>query len=146
MNKSIIGIAVTVIVVGIGAFYGGMRYGGDSTAGQNISFGQRQQRFGGQEGGFRDRLRTRQDGFQAVTGKIIEQNEGGITVEQSDGSTKIIFVNGATAITKSVNGTPLDLSKGEQALINGNENPDGSITANTIQVNPFAGAGHTTTE
>ena len=39
-----------------------------------------------------------------------------------------------TQITKSVGGTVDDLEKGEKIFVSGDENPDGSYTAQTIQL------------
>lgn len=45
-----------------------------------------------------------------------------------------IFVSEKTAINKAAEGSKDDLKIGEQALIFGNENSDGSVTAQSIQL------------
>ena len=157
MNKLITVIAVAVIV-GSGAFYGGMKYtenkslrGEFSQADfQNLSPEERQQRFqelganisgafgGNHENGsrFRGRLDSGADGSRPLSGEIISQSKNSFTIKLSDNSTKIVFVNDSTQITKSVNGTLDDLNEGEQIFVIGDENPDGSYTAQTIQLSP----------
>lgn len=157
MNKLVTTIIAVAVIVGGGAFYGGMKYtegksprGGFSQADfQNLSPEERRQRFqglgsnvsgafaGDHEGGsgFRGgRFGSGTDGSRPLTGEVISQSDDSLTIKLSNGSTKIIFVSGSTKISKSVDGTIYDLSKGEQIFVNGTENPDGSYTAQTIQL------------
>ena len=159
MNKLVIIIITIAVIVGGGAFYGGMKYteskspqGGFSRADfQNLSPEERQQRFqglganvsgaftGNHEGGsgFRDgRFGSGVDGSPPLIGEVISQSNDSLTIKLNDGSTKIIFVSNNTQITKSIDGTIDDLNKGEQIFIGGTENPDGSYTAQTIQLSP----------
>ena len=155
INKLLSIIVVVAVLVGGGAFYGGMKYvesknprSGFSQADlQNLSSEERQQRFRGfganiggafnqdHEGGFLGRFGS-EDGSRPLSGEIISQSEGSFTIKLSDGSTKIVFVNDSTQITKSVDGTLSDLTTGEQIFVGGTENPDGSYTAQTIQLSP----------
>lgn len=159
MNKLILIIIAVAIVVGGGSFYGGMKYaeskgprGGFSRADfQNLSPEERQQRFqelganvGGAFGedheggsGFRGgRFGSGTDGSRPLTGEVISQSDDSLTIKLSDGSTKIVFVSNNTQITKSVEGALGDLVTGEQIFVGGTENPDGSYTAQTIQLRP----------
>ena len=159
MNKLATIVIAVAVIVGGGAFYGGMKYtesknsrGGFSRADlQNRSPEERQQRFqelganisgafgGDHEGGsgFRGRFGSGADGSRPLTGEIISQSDSSFTIKLSDNSTKIVFVNDSTQITKSVNGTLDDLNEGEQIFVIGDENPDGSYTAQTIQLSPL---------
>ena len=154
-NKLITTIIAVTVVVGGGAFYGGMKYTeSKSTAGQfsrgdfqNLSPEERQQRFQGlganvsgsfavdHEGGsgFRGG-RFGADSSRPISGEVISQGKDSLIIKLSDGSTKIVFVSDSTEITKSVDGTINDISKGEQVFVSGDENPDGSYTAETIQL------------
>ena len=157
MNKLITTIIAVTVIVGGGAFYGGMKYteskssqGGFSQADfQNLSPEERRQRFqglganvgdafGGDHeggGGFRGgRFGSGTDGSRPLTGEVISQSDDSLTIKLSDGSTKIIFISDSTQITKSIDGTIDDLAEGEQIFVNGDENPDGSYTAKTIQL------------
>ncbi len=116
---------------------------------QNLSSEERQQRFqelganvsgvfgGDHEGedGFRGgRFGSGTGGSRSLTGEVISQSDDSLTIKLSDGSTKIVFVSDSTQITKSVDGTIDDLSEGEQIFVSGSENPDGSYTAQIIQL------------
>ena len=168
MNKLITTIIAVAIIVGGGAFYGGMKYAeSNPPAGgprgefsradlQNLSPEERQQRFqelgasvggafgdhesgafrGDHEGGSRGRFGSA-DGSRPISGEIISQSDGGFTIKLSNNSTKIVFVSDSTQITKSVDGTIDDLNEGEQIFVSGTENPDGSYTAQTIQLRPL---------
>lgn len=154
MNKLLPIIIAVTVIIGSGAFYGGMKYteskssrGGFSQAGfQNLSSDERWQRFqelGANIGeafnqdhegdGFRGRFGSG-DGNRSLSGEIISQNESSFTIKLNDGSTKIVFVNDSTQITKSIDGTLDDLNEGEQIFVVGDENPDGSYIAKTIQL------------
>jgi len=125
---------------------------------QNLSPEERQQRFqelgangsgafdgdhesgafrGDHEGGFGGRFGSGAGGSRPLTGEIISQGDGSFTIKLNDDSTKIVFVSDSTQITKSVDGAIDDLSEGEQIFVSGDENPDGSYTAKTIQLGSF---------
>jgi len=149
MNKFItIGVAA-VIVVGGGAFYGGMKYAeGRSPRGQfsradiqNLSPEERQQRLQGlganAGAGFRMGMgggTGNRGGF--VVGEIISKDDKSVTVKLNDGGSKIIFTSDSTKVTKSAEGSLADVQVGTQILANGTPNQDGSITAKTIQLSP----------
>lgn len=154
MNKLVTTIIAVAIIVGGGAFYGGMKYTESKNSRdrfwqadfQNLSPEERQQRFQelganvsgafrDHEGGFRGGFGSGQDGgIRSLSGEIISQSEDSLTIKLSDDSTKIVFINNSTQITKSVEGSLDDLVPGEQIFVSGDENPDGSYTAQTIQL------------
>jgi len=152
MNKLITTIIAVVVIVGGGAFYGGMKYTESKSPRDEFSrtnFQDHSQEFsanvsgafgGDHEGGsgFRGRrFGSGADGSRSLTGEVISQSDDSLTIKLSDGSTKIVFINDSTQITKSVEGSLDDFSEGEQIFVGGTENPDGSYTAQTIQLRPF---------
>jgi len=138
MNKKILPIIV-LVVVAIGAFYGGMRYGGKDNLSARFpggDFGDYSQGGGQamyQEGGMEGEMH-RGDGF--VSGKILSVDEVSVTVELRDGGSKIVFVSDEIRVTTLAEGVLGDLKEGDSVIINGQSNSDGSVTAETLQVVP----------
>lgn len=129
--KKYLPIIVTAIVIGAICFFVGMRIGGGSgkSAAQPNSLGfQRGTGAGGRAGGLQ------QGGFTG--GSIIAKDDKSITVSVRGGSSKIVFVSDTTGVMKSVQGTIADLATGEQVTVTGSANPDGSITAQSVQIRP----------
>ncbi len=139
MKKHIIISAVIVIVVGAGSFYGGMKYDQSKTAsarsqrvGQFTGQGAAANlagRFGGAGAG-----RNAANGSAFASGQIVQVGANSITVQMSDGSSKVILFSGSTQINKEATGSATDLATGKTITIQGDSNSDGSITAKTIQV------------
>lgn len=149
-NKMLIGFIIALLIVGGGAFYGGRQYG-KSTAGknsapnfQNLSPEERAQRFGQTAGG-QARGVNRAAGGGFINGEIIAKDDKSITVKLGDGGSKIVFLSGATQITKSVDGSAVDLEAGKNVMITGSANSDGSLTAQSIQLRPALPTGESAT-
>jgi len=143
--KKILPIIVMILLVGAGAFYGGMKYqqskspaaasGNFQRGAANISGVLRNGRTGGNSGG----------GF--ATGEIIAKDDKSVTVQlrspqnatgtaSTQAGSKIIFLSASTDITKSASGTPADLQVGQTVTVSGTANADGSLTAQSIQLRP----------
>ncbi len=152
MNKLITIVIAVAVVVGGGAFYGGMKYAQSKAPQgrlsqtdfqnlQNLSPEERQQRIqqlGANAGaGFRGGAVGSQRGGGGLTsGEIISKDEKSVTVKLQDGGSKIIFLSDSTQITKSATGALSDLEVGKNISVNGTANSDGSVTAQTIQLRP----------
>ena len=146
MSKIISAIIAGVLLAG-GAFYAGMKYGaGKNPASTSPSFSQADQGGQGQFNqlggvgatGVRGGRGTR-GGF--IVGEIIAKDETSITVNIRDprlpegtGGSKIVFITPKTPVTKSVSGALKDLNVGEQVTIMSTPNPDGSVTAESVQI------------
>ena len=115
LNKiTTLGIVIAVaVIVGGSAFYGGMKYA-DNKSPQGVLL--------------------ESEGSRPLTGEIISHSDNSLTIKLSDGSTKIIFFNDHTLTTKTVRAVSNELNEGGQVFVSGNENPDGSYTAQTIQL------------
>jgi hypothetical protein len=134
--KNTIIIAVLVLIVaGAGGFIVGMKYQQSKQPTFSRQFngqinGQQGQRVGiGQNG--QNRM-----GFQPVNGEIINSDASSITVKLQDGSSKIVLYSDKTLINKSSSGATADLKVGEKVAVFGQTNTDGSVTAQSIQLNP----------
>jgi len=75
-------------------------------------------------------------GFQPVNGEIISSDDKSITVKLTDGGSKIVILSDNTEINQAANATKDDLKAGEKVAVFGQENSDGSVTAQSIQLNP----------
>jgi len=139
MKKFIVPIVVAIVFAGAG-FYGGIKYD------QSQSSTQRQQRAqqfgnGGANGNNAFRLNgsgggAGRNGGGFTSGQIIAKDATSITVKTQDGSSKIVFYSNTTSVGKAVNGTPSDLTVGENVTITGTANSDGSVTAQSVQIRP----------
>lgn len=142
MQKKILSIIAITIVVGGGAFYGGMKYDQSSRvsargAFQNLSPEERQQRIQQFEGagmGFRNGGSGNRTAGGFAAGEIISKDEKSMTIKLRDGGSKIAFFSVSTEISKSTTGTPDDLQTGKAVTVSGTANQDGSITAQSIQL------------
>jgi hypothetical protein len=129
MNKKIIaGAIIGAVIIGGGAFYGGMAYAKSSTPSRGeFASGQFMRGMGG--------TGTRViNGSGFTAGEIISKDDQSITVKLADGGSKIVFLTEKTPVTKNTSGSFADLSVGEQVVVTGSANQDGSVTAETIQL------------
>ena len=136
-------VSAIALLVGLG---GGYMYGATqanvtqaSDRGQfaNLTPEERQARmaeFGGARGGGRVGRISAGDGI--ATGEVISQNDQGVTVQLRDGGSKIVFIGSSSMITKTASATPADIVVGAQVMIIGKTNPDGSFTAENVQIRP----------
>jgi hypothetical protein len=138
MKKLLFSVLMTAVVIGGGAFYGGMKYGqskgpvgfGNLSAEQRRQFQQAGANMGGAMAG------RGQKGSGFANGEIISKDDKSVTVKLQDGGSKIVFFSGSTEVGKFANGTSADLSVGEAVTVSGDANQDGSITAKSIQIRP----------
>ncbi len=142
MKKTLLMIAVVAIVVGGGAFYGGMKYAqGGSQRGNfaNLTPEQRQQFTANAGAGFRSGTGQGRGGMNGgfTAGEIISKDDKSITLKMPDGGSKIIFYSDTTEVSKFTEGGAEDLVVGKNISVNGTANQDGSVTAQSIQIRPL---------
>lgn len=123
-----------IVLVGIAAFFGGMQYQKSQMSTSLPTFGDRpgggpagNTRFGGARGS------------QAVIGEIISIDDKSVTVKLQDGNSKIVILSTSTSVNKQATGSVVDLKEGERVAVFGTSNSDGSVTAQSIQLNPTSG-------
>ncbi len=122
--------AILVVLVGAGAFFGGMKY---QQSKQPAFFRQ----FNGQGGqGQRFGNGTTRAGFRPVSGEIISADNNSLTVKLADGSSKIVLLSDSTQINKAETAARADLTVGQKVAVFGQENSDGSVLAQNVQLNP----------
>lgn len=145
MQKTLMAILLTAVVVGGGSFWGGIKYGqsAKSAAGRggfaNLSSEERQQRLqelGAGVGGFRGGRGGGQGGSGFTSGEVISKDDKSVTIKLRDGGSKIVFLSGSTEVSRFVEGTLSDLEIGKNISVDGTVNSDGSVTAQTVQLRP----------
>lgn len=124
MKNNIVVMALVAIVLAGGGFFAGMKY---QEGKQPTGFNQTG-RFQGQRNGTRN-------GFRPVAGEILSLDDKSMTVKLQDGSSKIVLLSQATSYNKTARGSRDDLKVGERVAAFGQENSDGSVTAQDVQIN-----------
>lgn len=148
MKNLLLAVIATAVIVGGGAFYGGMQYGkknaaplwGNGQSSRNLSLEERQQRvqqFGGGLGVMGSNgVRAGNRGGDIVNGEVLTKDATSITVKLRDGGSKIVLFSDSTEIGKFARGTIEDVSAGETVTVSGKANTDGSVTAQSVQIRP----------
>ncbi len=136
MKKSLPIVIGVALLVGIGSFYGGMRYAQAKAPARGARMGQATGGNGQFQGaaGRNGAARSGMGGF--VNGDILANDGKTLTVKLRDGGSKIVFLGDTTEILKSVAGAASDLEVGKAVMVIGKTNDDGSMTAQNIQLRP----------
>lgn len=129
MKNTNILVIILAVAIGSGAFLGGMKYEHQRSSASRGQFGNRVPGMG---------TSRSQGGFRPVNGEVIAVDDKSITVKLQDGSSKIIILTDTTAVNKSAAGSREDLKTGEKIGVFGIENSDGSVTAQSIQLDPIS--------
>lgn len=137
MNNKIVTAAIAALIVGgAGGFYGGMKYDQSKTASARLQTGPG--RFAGANGlqgvGGQFRLRGNNQGGGFAAGQILSKDDKSITVKMQDGGSKIVFYSASTQISKPAPAQAADLNGGDNVVVAGTANSDGSLTAQSIQI------------
>lgn len=139
-NQIIIVILIGIIGLGLG-FFAGTKYQQMQTSQTRDSF--RNGLTNGSQLGDRQGMRNGQNGPRggAVIGEVLSITDTSLTVKLADGSSKIVLLGSTTQIGKETAGTKMDLATGTKVAVFGTTNQDGSVTAQSIQINPVMGQG-----
>lgn len=131
MLPVIIGVAV---LVGGGAFYGGMKYAQAKAPARGARTGQ----FAGAAGagGRTGGAGARGFGGGFTSGQILSNDGKTLTLKLGTGGSKIVFLSDTTEVTKFVPGAATDLAVGKNVMVVGKANDDGSVTASSVQLRP----------
>ena len=74
--------------------------------------------------------------LRPLVGEILSKDDKSVTVKMQDGSSKIVMLSATTVINKAEKVDAGALAVGETIRVFGTTNPDGSVTAQDIQLNP----------
>lgn len=127
-NNLIVMAVITLVCLGAG-FFAGMKY-------QESKLPQFARNLPDDFQGRMDRSgqRTGATGLRPVNGEIINVDDKSITVKLSDDSSKIILITDSSEIYKTESGSIDNLKEGTNVMVLGQENSDGSITAQNISI------------
>ena len=117
-------ILIAVVIVAA-SFYIGLKVGGGSTTTMATP-------------SVTGQSRSMNRGFQggATNGVVVTKDATSATIQLKDGSSKIVLFSDGTSIVKSTLASSSDLIAGEQVMVMGSTNQDGSISAQSIQIRP----------
>lgn len=96
-------------------------------------------RFGHQgPGNFQDRRGQNGQMFGGgrVVGQVQSISDGRLTVQTQNNNSQIILTNTSTTYQKMSSGSASDVTTDTRVIVTGQQNPDGSTTATSIQVVP----------
>jgi hypothetical protein len=127
--------AVVVIGVGVGCLFGGKAWGdsgSSSSIDQLMANGGPGLRRG--DGSMPAGAPGGRNGGNMVSGSIIAIDADSITVQTTDGSTKIVLLSSSANISLVTSGSTSDLKTGENVVISGTTNTDGTVTATSIRL------------
>ncbi len=120
-------LIVVALAFGAAGFFAGKYMGGTSASSRFAGAGGRG--FGGGGAGTRG-------GNRPVYGQILSADAQSITVKLADGSTKIVLLTSSTQINQATAAAKTDLKTGITVAAFGTTNADGSVTAQSVQINP----------
>ncbi len=139
-NKKIVWSVVICLVIALLSFRFGMMYAGKNITAANMS---RQGGFA-QNGGTKTGQGMRGGaGGGFVSGDVLSIDAQSMTVKLRDGGSKIVLFSNSTKVEKTVDGTTSDVAVGKTVMITGTTNPDGSVSATSIQLRPAMPQGQT---
>lgn len=127
-------LILVAIIVGGGAFYGGMRYA-RATAVPARSGGLA----GNRQGGFGGNAQARGGNGAfggAAMGEVVSKDANSFTLKLRDGGSKVVFYNASTTIGSMTQGSANDIKEGAYVTVGGPANQDGSVTAQSVQIRP----------
>jgi hypothetical protein len=137
MSKSTIVTVTIVVIIGSGTFYGGTIYEKNILTSQGLLRSANRNGFsqGSPQGQNNPGPRGRNSGG-FIAGQILSKDDKSVTIKTPDGGSKIVFFSDSTQVGKTAEGSISDLDSGQEVMIGGTPNSDGSLTAQNIQIRP----------
>jgi len=125
MKNNLMIITITGIVLGSSGFFAGIKYQQNQAPNfDNMS----------KNATMRQRPGGPAHELSSVRGSIISQDKDSLTIKMTDDSSKIILLPDLTKINTTSEASREDLTIDDQVVIFGQTNSDGSISAETIQI------------
>jgi hypothetical protein len=127
MKKNLTILIIAILVAGGAGFFGGMQY----QKGVKVAAPA-----GAARAGFAG-ARTRTAGAGFTNGQILSKTDSSLTIKLASGGSEIVFLAPSSQIMQSSTTTIANLNVGENIMVTGATNSDGSVTAKTVQVGDF---------
>ena len=125
MQKNAIIVGVVALIIGLaGGYFGGQALTPKRPAG------------GARGGATNGQFRQGANGQRNTFGQIQDISADRLTLKARDGSSQIVLLTSDTTFEKTVPATQGDFQSGASVVINGKANPDGSVTATSVQTAP----------
>lgn len=124
MQKNIIIVGVVALIIGLAGGY----FGGQALTPKRAA--------GGARGGANGQFRQTASGQRNTFGQIQDISTDKLTLKARDGSSQIVLLTADTTYEKTTTATQGDFQTGASVVINGKSNPDGSVTATSVQTAP----------
>ncbi len=136
-------LSIVAIVSALLGFFGGMKYQQTKVPTyarnrQNTTQGEMQNNNGNkQTGTMKNNRNGTGAGFGGMQiGTVSSIDDTSVTVKLQDGSSKIVILSGTTNYKTTIAASKSDLKIGDTVAVSGSTNTDGSVSAESIQLNP----------
>lgn len=135
-KKIVLGVVVCLAIAGL-SFWGGMKYENTKSSSDKMANRSPGEFNFNQNGASRMGQNTRGGmGGGLVSGEVISMDDKSMTIKLRDGGSKIVFFSPSSKVEKTVDGVIADVAIGKSVMITGTANPDGSVSATSIQMRP----------
>ena len=136
-KKNIVSVIVCLAIAGV-SFWGGMQYSSSKKVQNRLPVEFNKDGFGQNMGSRTGQgMRTGQNGGGFTSGEVLSIDATSMTVKLRDGGSKIVLLSPSSKIEKTVDGSISDVIVGKSVMITGVTNPDGSVSATSIQMRPI---------
>lgn len=130
-NVAIAGVLTAAVFFGAGYFSAGLfNKSGLPNGGQFMVTGVNGQRSNLQRMGNRNTM----GGF--INGELVKKDASSLSIKQRDGNMKLVLVTSSTKAMKMTESNLGEFAIGQQIMVTGSSNSDGSLTAQTVQIRP----------
>jgi hypothetical protein len=135
-QNTIILVVILLLVVGGGSFATGYKVAEGKNVIGNFARNGTGQMIGRGDRNVQNQQGNMMRGNRQIAGEIIALDDKTMTVKMVDGSSKIVLLSSTMTISKSVDAPKTELKVGSKVAVFGAQNPDGSQTATTIEIDP----------
>ena len=134
-HKQTIGVGVVALLIGVAIGVAGTHLFSPKTTTAS-AFTRGGGSFAGARGGTTATFSRGVNSGSMLAGTITSTGSGSVVLNTRDGNSHVVLITPDTTVSKSVDGTLSDVTKGSTVIVSGTTNSDGSVSANLIQIRP----------